>query len=66
MAKIVEDGKTGNPVDILKWWRLMSSDIPSHLLFGESFRTLEKGEVNEYIRVLTNALKGNGIGAELP
>ncbi|CAK1365430.1 uncharacterized protein RHO25_010251 [Cercospora beticola] len=66
VAKIAEEGKAGEPVDIMKLCTLMSSDISSHLLFGESFRTLEKGEVNEYIRVLTNALKGNGIGAELP
>ncbi|KAF2214106.1 hypothetical protein CERZMDRAFT_111040 [Cercospora zeae-maydis SCOH1-5] len=66
VAKIAQEGKFGKPVDILKWWTLMSSDISSHLLFGESFHTLENGEINEYIRVLTNALKGNGIGAELP
>ncbi|KAM3416245.1 hypothetical protein BST61_g7851 [Cercospora zeina] len=66
VAKIAQEGKFGKPVDILKWWTLMSSDISSHILFGESFRTLENGEINEYIRVLTSALKGNGIGAELP
>ncbi|USW51896.1 Putative cytochrome P450 [Septoria linicola] len=66
VTKITQEGRSGSSVDMLKWWTLMASDISSHLLFGESFCTLEHGEINEYIRVLTNALKGNGIGAELP
>lgn len=66
VTKIIRGSQGGTSVDILKWWTLMASDISSHLLFGESFCTLENGEINEYIRVLTNALKGNGIGAELP
>ncbi|KAK3051126.1 hypothetical protein LTR53_020526, partial [Teratosphaeriaceae sp. CCFEE 6253] len=35
-------------------------------MFGESFHTLERGEVGAYMRGLTNALKGGGIGAEMP
>lgn len=57
-----QDGK----VDILKWFTLMANDVSSHLMFGESFRTVEKGEANEFIKVLTMALKGGGIGAEMP
>ncbi|KAK4503268.1 hypothetical protein PRZ48_006696 [Zasmidium cellare] len=67
VTKILEDARRrGGVVDVLKWFTLMASDVSSHLMFGESFRTLEKGEVNEFIRVITLALKGNGIGAELP
>ncbi|KAF2165317.1 hypothetical protein M409DRAFT_67187 [Zasmidium cellare ATCC 36951] len=61
-----EAGRQGGKVDLLKWFTLMASDVSSHLMFGESFHTLEQGEVNEFIRVMTLALKGNGIGAELP
>lgn len=61
-----EEGLRNGTVDVMKWWTLMASDVSSHLLFGESFRTLEQGEINQYIRTLTSALKGNGIGVELP
>lgn len=43
----------------------MTSDISAHLMFGDSFHTLEKNEVSDYVRVLQYALKGCGIGAEL-
>lgn len=52
--------------DVMKWWTFFASDVSSHLMFGSSFKTLERGEVNEYIRMLQTALMGGGIGAELP
>lgn len=52
--------------DILKWFTLMASDVSSHLMFGESFHTLEQGEMNEFMRYLTKALQGGAIGNELP
>lgn len=52
--------------DILKWWTLMATDTSTHVMFGECFKTLQRGEVNDYIHVLQSALKGGGIGAELP
>jgi cytochrome P450 len=61
-ARSSPDGR----VDVLKWWTFMASDVSAHLMFGESFHTIENGCVSEYIRVLQNALKGGGIGAELP
>jgi cytochrome P450 len=53
-------------VDVMKWWILMASDVSSHLMFGDSFHTLERGEVNEYIRTLAKLLQGSGIRAEMP
>lgn len=53
-------------VDVLKRWTFMSSDIAAHLMFGESFQTMENGKVSRYTELLQNALKGGGIGAELP
>lgn len=60
-----EKSKNKN-VDILKWWTFMASDISAHLMFGESFHTMESGKVSRYTQLLQNALKGGGIGAELP
>lgn len=45
VGKMKEEGKSG-PVDILKWWTLMATDISCHLMFGDSFHTVEKGEVS--------------------
>ena len=52
--------------DTFKWWTLMATDTSTHVMFGESFDTLQHGEVNDYIHVLQAALMGGGIGAELP
>lgn len=32
-------------VDIFKWWAFMATDVIGELSFGQSFRTLEYGEV---------------------
>lgn len=45
VGKMKSEGKTG-PVDILKWWTLMATDVSCHLMFGDSFHTVEKGEVS--------------------
>lgn len=52
--------------DIFKWWTLMASDTSSHIMFGECFNTLQRGDANEYIHVLQSAMQGSGVGAELP
>ena len=31
--------------DVLKWWTFMASDVSAELMFGESFNTLETGQV---------------------
>ena len=68
VSRMQDDARSSSDgvVDVMKWWTFMASDISSHLMFGESFHTLDHGEVNEYLRALTNALKGGGIGAEMP
>ena len=69
-------------VNILKWWLSMAADVSVHLMFGESFRILENGEVssperqrldlltsiqvNNYFRVLQLAGMGGAIADELP
>ena len=39
-ALSAEDG-----ADILKWWTLLTTDVITHLSFGESFNILELGKV---------------------
>ncbi|KAK5164044.1 uncharacterized protein LTR77_010135 [Saxophila tyrrhenica] len=53
-------------VDMLRWWTFMASDASAHLMFGESFHTLESGEESEYLQRLQTGLVGMGSGAEFP
>ena len=64
--RIREQLEQQEKVDVLKWWKFMASDASAHLMFGESFGTLQRGEANEYLRVMDRSLKGGGIGAEMP
>jgi cytochrome P450 len=45
LDKIDSDLKSGK-ADLLKWLLFMATDISAHLMFGDSFRTLENGEVS--------------------
>ncbi|EMD00912.1 hypothetical protein BAUCODRAFT_144505 [Baudoinia panamericana UAMH 10762] len=65
VARMCAEAAKG-PVDVMKWWMFMASDVSAHLMFGESFQTLEHGVVSEYMRKLQVALMGGGIGAEMP
>ncbi|KAF2766381.1 cytochrome P450 [Teratosphaeria nubilosa] len=62
---INREALTGS-ADVFKWFTFMATDIVGVLGFGESFGTLKLGRKTEYIRVLEAAVKGNGMGAELP
>ena len=44
-AKIKSDAMSGT-ADILKWWTFMATDVSAHLMFGESFNMIERGEVS--------------------
>lgn len=61
-----EAARTHGSVDVMKRWTLMASGVSAHLMFGESFQVIERGETNEFIKTLTSALKGGGIGVEVP
>ncbi|KAF4986348.1 hypothetical protein FGRMN_10875 [Fusarium graminum] len=65
LDKIATDLQTGK-ADILKWLLLMAIDVSGHLMFGESFHTIENGEINDYIKTLQMAGKGGVISEELP
>lgn len=38
----------GKGADVMKWWTLMTTDVITHLSFGESFGMLEQGKVSGY------------------
>jgi cytochrome P450 len=40
-----ENGKGEGEVDVLRWLFYLTTDVSGHLMFGESFRTLEEGKV---------------------
>ncbi|KAK5053854.1 hypothetical protein LTR84_001816 [Exophiala bonariae] len=66
ITKLLEESNGVGKANILKWWTLMTTDVATHLMFGESFHMIEQGKKDEYIRILEIALMGGGIGAELP
>lgn len=48
VEKIKKNALEGE-VDILKFWTFMSTDVVGHLCFGESFKALEKEQVNSFL-----------------
>jgi len=42
---VIKKDSTLGEVDIMKWFLLMAGDVSTHLFFGDSFHTLESGEV---------------------
>lgn len=66
ILRIREESSSVGIADILKWFTFFASDVSAHLMFGESFRTLERGETSKYIITIQKALKGSGIGYEMP
>lgn len=42
----MKEEANGGVADMMKWWMFLATDVSTHLMFGESFRTLEMGEVS--------------------
>ena len=66
VTQIQKDISTLGKADMLKWWTFMAVDISAHLMFGETFNTLERGEVNDLLEALQYMNMGGGIAAEVP
>ena len=45
VSKLREESEKEGRTDVLKWWTLMATDVATHLMFGDSFRMIEKGKV---------------------
>ncbi|KAI0551327.1 cytochrome P450 [Xylaria curta] len=48
IQRMEEESKTRGVADIFKWWLFMTTDVIGELSFGESFRMLESGKMNQY------------------
>lgn len=66
VERMGEESKKLGKVDIFKWWTFLASDILGQVAFGENFGSLERGEKNDFIKVLEKVMMGSGIRAELP
>ncbi|KIV94857.1 hypothetical protein PV10_02581 [Exophiala mesophila] len=65
VANIRRDALTGE-ADVFKWWTFMTTDVISHLSFGESLDILKQQSRNRYIDDVEQAAKLGGIFSELP
>ncbi|KAJ3493928.1 hypothetical protein NLG97_g4411 [Lecanicillium saksenae] len=66
IQRIREETKSRGAADVFKWWRFMTTDVIGELTFGESFRMLELGHVNEYSRDLERITKVGALRATFP
>ncbi|KAI3394048.1 hypothetical protein diail_3267 [Diaporthe ilicicola] len=57
IQRMKEETKTRGATDVLKWFLFMATDTVGELSFGESFRTLESGEKNEYTKNLETHIR---------
>lgn len=55
--EVLREGRT----DMMKWWMFLATDVSAHLMFGESFRTLEGGKVRSFPTSIFTMRKGIGL-----
>ncbi|GKT45271.1 putative sterigmatocystin biosynthesis P450 monooxygenase STCB [Colletotrichum spaethianum] len=66
VEKIYAEVKGAGCSDVLKWFTMMTTDVVAHLCFGESFKMLELGEKNDYMKMLELISVQNTMRYELP
>ena len=47
ILRMEEEMNERGAADVLKWWTFMATDVIGTLTFGESFKTLEQGQVSQ-------------------
>ncbi|KAI1498889.1 putative cytochrome P450 [Biscogniauxia marginata] len=52
ISRMEEEAKARGAADVYKWSLFLATDVIGELSFGESFRMLEHGKVNQYIQEL--------------
>ncbi|KAH9237568.1 hypothetical protein K456DRAFT_1747371 [Colletotrichum gloeosporioides 23] len=57
---------TRNLDDVYHWFLSMATDIIGELSFGESFRMLETGEENQYIKDMQSVAQAGGVRVTFP
>ncbi|KAI8626564.1 cytochrome P450 [Xylariaceae sp. FL1651] len=66
IQRMEEEYKTRGAADIYKWWLFMTTDVIGELSFGESFRMLESGKVNQYMADLQTVGKLGAVRSVFP
>ncbi|KAH8594875.1 cytochrome P450 [Bisporella sp. PMI_857] len=66
IQRMREEMKSRGAVDVLHWFICMATDIIGELSFGESFRMLETGEMNQYMRDLKTMGFTTGLRSTFP
>ncbi|OAQ70277.1 cytochrome P450 [Pochonia chlamydosporia 170] len=66
IQRMKEELQTRDLVDVFKWGLFMSTDVIGELAFGESFRMLENGEKNQYIRDLEGLSSVGAVRVSFP
>ncbi|KAF2195526.1 cytochrome P450 [Zopfia rhizophila CBS 207.26] len=63
--RVRENGGTEAVVNVVQWYNFASVDIISDLAFGESFGCLEKGELDEWVKLIFNSFRAATLVANL-
>ncbi|GKT61678.1 cytochrome P450 [Colletotrichum tofieldiae] len=66
VEKIYNEAKEAQCSDVLKWFTMMTTDVVAQLCFGESFKMLELGEKNDYMKMLELISIQNTMQYEIP
>ncbi|KXH33616.1 TRI11 protein [Colletotrichum simmondsii] len=66
VSKIRKEAEGDGCSDVLKWFTMLATDVVAHLCFGESFKMLELGEKNDYMKMLELISVQNITRYELP
>ncbi|KAI5919198.1 cytochrome P450 [Camillea tinctor] len=55
-----------NTVDVYKWFIFMAADVIGELSFGESFRMLEHGKMNQYVADMQSVAAAGAVRVTFP
>ncbi|KAK7178225.1 sterigmatocystin biosynthesis P450 monooxygenase STCB-like protein 7 [Paraphaeosphaeria sporulosa] len=66
VEKIGIDMKKYGAADVLQWWFFYATDVIGELTFGDSFRMLEQGKVNQYALDLQQLTPQIGLRVAFP
>ncbi|KAF4848036.1 Cytochrome P450 monooxygenase azaI [Colletotrichum siamense] len=66
LNRMRDDMEKNDYTDVYHWFLSMATDIIGELSFGESFRMLETGEENQYIKDMQSVAQAGGVRVTFP
>lgn len=66
LNRMREEMERNDYTDVYHWFLSMATDIIGELSFGESFRMLETGEENQYIKDMQSVAQAGGVRVTFP